>query len=100
MVKAKTASSYISGDLFNDLKCMPMSEVMAVPAEESFKPSNKVTEYSHYSRKKVYEKIVNHEFLLAPPEKTKTTGSNVAKCWTHGVHLIVEKQDDLIFNTG
>ena len=62
MFKAKTAFSYyISGDLFNDLKRISMSEAIDVPAKESFKPSKKVTEYSKFSRKKVYQKIVNHD---------------------------------------
>ena len=41
--------------------------------------------------KEVYKKLISGEYQIAPPELTKTNKTKIAKCWTCGFMLIVER---------
>ena len=97
MGKAKTAKSFLlKKGQYDKLKDLEYSEELRKPSQDSFPMSSNVESNGKLKWLDVYIKILEGDWKLAPPEKTKTkAGKSSARCWKQGgVSLVLEKGPD------
>ena len=80
MGKKKVAASCIHGNSYKELSMMPIINELKTPSQVAYPTSDASVGYAKLTRKQVYEKILSGDFLVAHPEKTKTTRAKVSKC--------------------
>ena len=93
MGKKKVASSYIFGDEYKSLSKTPIIEDLKSPSQCAYPLSNRAEEYGKLIPKLVYRKILDGEFLISHPEKTKTSRAIVSRCWGNGMKLLLERNE-------
>ena len=81
MGKKRVASAYLFGQQYDTLKNTEVCEELADQSQFPFPLSpTAVDDNSKLMPKEVYMKILEGSFMLAPPERTKTSRKSVSKC--------------------
>ena len=80
MGKKNLASSYVHGENYKLQSEMTVTEELATPSVTAYPLSDNVEEYGKLNAKSVFDKIINREFLIAHPEKTKTSRATASRC--------------------
>ena len=92
MVKSGTASELLKADQVEILRKIRAPDETKHPANESYQFCSKVEEYFKLDKKNVYKKIIDGNFVISPPEVTKTKQGT--PCWQHGFQLVLEEQKE------
>ena len=94
MGKKHAASSSIHGNRYKELSMMPIIDELKISSQVAYPPSVAITDYADLTRKVVYEKILSGDFLIAHPEKTKTTRAKVSMCWANDLKLLLDRDEE------
>ena len=97
MVKKKVASTYLHGKVYEELFNTQIIEELSAPSECAYSKSDKIEDHSTMPVRDVYHKILQGEFLISHPEKTKTSRATVSKCWQRGMKLLLERTEAGLF---
>ena len=80
MGKKRVAASHLHGKNYETLKRLEVIEDLVEPATSPFPLAPNSEENSKLSPLEVYLRLINGTFYIAPPEKSKTSRTTVAKC--------------------
>ena len=86
MGRKRVAAAYIRGEKYKKLVNYQIVEDLATPQLVTFKLSTNVTENGKLKPDEVYNKILEGEFFISHPERTK-----FAICWKRSMRLILVK---------
>ena len=90
----KVASLHLRGENYRLLASMEIIDELASNSPCAFPLSSQANDFSKLSAKQVYSKILSGDFLISPPEKTKSDRATVSKCGGRGMKLLLVRQED------
>ena len=94
MGKKRVAAAHLRGERYKSLVNMEIIDDLATGRKYNFPVSSNLEANGKLPAREVYLKILEGEFFISPPEKTKTSRATVSKCWIRGMKLVVEKDTE------
>ena len=91
MVQRGYASVFTRAETVKILRRLEVPDALKNPSSEAYPMSSKADEYFKLSKKAIYKKLINGDFVCSPPEITKTRQGT--SCWQHGFQLVLEQED-------
>ena len=80
MGKKRVAAAHLHGERYKSLVNMEIPEELAIASKFQFPLSSTIEANGKLTAKEVYVKILEGEFFISPPEKTKTERNKVSQC--------------------
>ena len=80
MGKKRVAAAYLFGEKYVGLTQTVITDELTNPSQVAFDSSPNIGDNCKLKPSEVYQKILDKDFLLAHPEKTKTSRSPISVC--------------------
>ena len=91
MVLSKRAISYLPPTVLRKLQNYTYFPQLKISAKHPYALSDSSKEHSKLAWKEVYARIINGDFFITKPERSKIGGKKSALCWKRGVEIVVER---------